>query len=102
MTELTVDWRETPDGVLLPVKAQPGARKNGVLGVHAGRLKVAVTAPPEKGKANRRLLEVLAKALEVRKSQLKLVQGTTASEKLILVQGITGAELAARLAALHA
>ena len=96
-----IDWRETPEGVLLPVKAQPRARKNGIQGIHAGRLKVAVAAPAEKGKANRKILDVLAKALNVRKSHLQLVQGTTASEKLILVQGITGAELATRLASLQ-
>ena len=99
MTDGALDWRETPDGVLLPVKAQPGARTNGIQGTSAGRLKVAVTAPPEKGKANRRLLAVLAETLGVKKSQLKLVHGKTAPEKLILVEGMTGAELAARLAA---
>ena len=96
-----IDWRETPEGVLLPVKAQPRARKNGIQGIHAGRLKVAVTAPAEKGKANRKILDVLAEALNVKKSHLQLVQGTTASEKLILVQGITGAELATRLDSLQ-
>ena len=42
-----------PDGCVLPVRAQPGARKAGVLGEQNGALKVAVTAPPEDGRANR-------------------------------------------------
>ena len=51
---------EHADGCILPVRAQPGARKAGILGEHAGALKVAVTAPPEDGRANRALTEGLA------------------------------------------
>ena len=43
------------EGVILPVRAQPGARKARVLGEQAGALKVAVTAPPEDGRANKAL-----------------------------------------------
>ena len=47
------------DGCVLPVRAQPGARKSGVLGEQNGALKVAVTAPPEDGRANQALVEAL-------------------------------------------
>ena len=40
------------EGTILPVHAQPGARRNAILGERAGALRVAVTAAPEKGKAN--------------------------------------------------
>ncbi len=39
-------------GTILLVRAQPGARHNAVLGEHDGALRVAVTAAPDKGKAN--------------------------------------------------
>lgn len=48
------------EGLVLPVRAQPRARKAGVLGEQAGALKVAVTAPPEDGRANQALIEALA------------------------------------------
>ena len=41
------------EGCVLPVRAQPGARRAGVQGEQAGALKIAVTAPPEDGRANR-------------------------------------------------
>ena len=44
-----------PEGVILPVRAQPGARKTGVLGEHGGALKIAVTAPPEEDRKSTRL-----------------------------------------------
>ncbi len=91
---------EQAEGCVLPVRAQPGARKAGVLGEQAGSLKVAVTAPPEDGKANTALLEVLREALAVKRSQVELLSGQTSREKRFLIRGLTKAELAARLAAL--
>ncbi|TXT33772.1 MAG: hypothetical protein FD138_1796, partial [Planctomycetota bacterium] len=49
-----------PQGIIVPVKAQPGARRNGVAGEHAGALKVQVTQAPEDGKATDAVLELLA------------------------------------------
>ena len=82
-----------PDGVVLPVRAQPGARKNAVLGERAGALRVAVSAPPEKGKANAAIQAVLAEALGCRASQLALLGGETARDKTFLVTGVAPDEL---------
>ena len=89
---------ETPDGVRLPLQAKPKASWNGLAGVHAGRLKVAVTAAPEKGKANAAVLEVLAKALELKRSQVSLVAGETDPRKTVLVRGVSADELRGRIA----
>jgi uncharacterized protein (TIGR00251 family) len=89
-----------PDGLVLPVRAQPGARKAGVQGEQNGALKVAVTAPPEDGRANKALVEALAEALGVRRSQVELLAGATGRDKRFLVRGLTREELAAKVAAL--
>lgn len=89
----------TADGVLLAIHAQPGARREGIVGVRDGRLKVAVTAAAEKGKANQALREVLARGLALRKSQIELVAGPTSREKRFLIRDATEAELAAKIAA---
>jgi len=91
-----------PEGVLLPVRAQPGARKAGVLGEQAGSLKVAVTAPPEGGRANKALLEALREVLELKRSQIELVSGETSREKKFLVRGMTREELDSRIGRLLA
>ncbi|MDR0871207.1 MAG: DUF167 domain-containing protein, partial [Planctomycetaceae bacterium] len=66
-----------PDGVLLSVKALPGAKRNEVRGTQGGALKVCVTQIPEKGKANKAVQEQLAKSLGLKKSQVELVSGET-------------------------
>jgi hypothetical protein len=63
-------------------------------------LKVAVTAPPEDGKANAALVEVLREALGVKRSQVELIAGATSREKRYLIRGVTKAELGERLSRL--
>lgn len=95
-----IELEQTTGGVLLPVKAQPGARKNGVSGTHAGSLKVSVTQPAEKGKANDALIKVLAEALRIRPAQVSLARGASTSRKRFLITGIEVDELRARMAGL--
>lgn len=83
------------DGATLAVRAQPGAKKNAILGEHAGALKVAVTAPPEDGRANAALVEVLKKWLGVKRSQVELLSGATNRNKVFLIRGVTVEQLTA-------
>ena len=76
-----------PRGVILPVRAHAGARKNGILGTRDGMLRVAVTAAPEKGKANQAIIGVLSKALGVPKSSIELVAGQSTPQKKFLIVG---------------
>lgn len=97
MTDLPLT--PAPAGILLPVHAKPKASRNALLGIHAGRLKVAVTAAPEKGKANAAVLDLLAGALGLKRSQVSLVSGDTDSRKTVLVMDCTADELRGRIAA---
>jgi uncharacterized protein (TIGR00251 family) len=88
---------EHAEGWMLPVRAQPGAKKTGVLGEHAGALKVSVTAPPQDGRANQALLEALRELLGLRRSQVELLGGETSRDKRFLIRDISRAELEARI-----
>ena len=85
-------------GVVLPVRAHAGARRNMLKGIHAGALQVMVTQAPEKGKANKAIIELLADKLGLRKNQLELLAGETSSQKKFLVREITAEELQQRIA----
>ena len=88
------------DGIVIPVRASPGARRNEVRGEQAGALKVCVTQVAEKGKANMALRALLAKALRLRKSQIELVAGETTLRKRFLVRNISCGELQQRVTTL--
>jgi uncharacterized protein (TIGR00251 family) len=85
-------------GVVLPVRAHPGARRNEIRGVQEGMLKVSVAQAPEKGKANKAIIALLAKELSVRKSQIELLYGDTTNRKRFLVSDISVEQLRERVA----
>lgn len=89
MIELTAH----PRGTVLAVRAQPGAKKNAVLGERAGALRIAVSAVPERGKANEAIQAVLADALGIRASRVSLLSGETSREKRFLIVDLSPEEL---------
>ncbi len=94
-----MELRPHAEGVILPVHAHAGARRNEVSGVQDGRLKVSTTQAPEKGKANAALAKLLAKWLGLRRSQVAILAGETSPRKEFLVVGLNPAELARRIEA---
>jgi uncharacterized protein (TIGR00251 family) len=90
---------EHPQGVVVPVKAQPGARRNGLAGEHAGVLKVQISQAPEDGKATEAVLDLLTEVLHLRRSQVTLLSGATSRQKRVLVTGLPLADVASRLRA---
>lgn len=71
---------------LLSVRVQPKASRDAILGEHDGALKVTVTAAPEKGKANKAVIELLAKALGVPKSAVTLESGAASRDKTFAIK----------------
>jgi uncharacterized protein len=86
-----------PEGTVLAVRAQPGARRNEIRGEQDGRLKVCVTQSPERGKANKAVVELLSKSLGLKKSQIELIAGETSHQKRFLIRGIEPGKLAERV-----
>ena len=78
-----------PEGCVLSVRARPGARRIGIQGVFRDALKISVSAPPEGGRANAAICEVIRKALGLKRSQIELVSGQTGREKRFLIRGIS-------------
>lgn len=93
-----IDVKAHDRGSVLPVRAQPGAKRDAILGARAGALRVAVTAAPERGKANEAIVKVLAGALGCRRSQITILIGETARDKRFLVEDLGPDEVRTRLA----
>lgn len=92
-----IECRVEGTGVLVPVRAQPGASRAAIGGEHMGSLKIAVTEPPERGRANAAIAKALAKALGVRPAAVQLVSAGRSRNKVFRIEGVT-AERVRRLA----
>lgn len=77
---------------MLEVHAQPGARRTAIVGEHAGRLKVAVNAPPLEGRANEALIELLSEKLELPRRAVVLEAGSTGRDKRFFATTTLGPE----------
>lgn len=85
------------DGVEIAVKVVPGASRDRVMGLLGDALKVQVSAPPEKGRANAAVIEVLAEALGVSAKSISLVGGATSPHKSFHIRGWSVSEVQAAL-----
>ncbi len=78
------------------MRAQPGARREGLVGTWNGSLKLAVSAPPEDGRANESVARLLAGLLRLKKNEVELVAGARARNKEFRV-ALSCTEVRARL-----
>ena len=77
---------QSEKGVFLDVHAQPGAKRDAIVGEYNARLKICLCAPPVDGKANAYLSKLLAKILQRPKSEVVLVSGETCRAKRFLIK----------------
>jgi len=70
------------------VQIQPKSSRNEIVGIHDGRLKIKIKAPPVDGKANESLIEFLAKTFKISKSNIEILKGHTSKLKTIKLLGV--------------
>jgi uncharacterized protein (TIGR00251 family) len=83
---------------LVDLLVQPRAARTELAGLHDGRLKLRLTAPPVDGAANAALVQFLAERLDLPRSALSVASGSTGRRKTVSINA--GCELAPRLAGL--
>jgi len=94
-----MNWlRETADGVVVNVRVVPRAPRSVVQGLLGDALKIRLAAPPVEGKANTELVRFLAGALDLHAGRIQLLAGATGRNKRVLIQGLSGAAVTAKLA----
>jgi len=94
------DWvRDAAGGSVLSIHVRPGARRSEIAGLHGVALCVRVRARPVDGAANREVVAVLAKALGVRPSAVRIGGGKHGRDKQILVDGLGSDAVRERLGA---
>jgi uncharacterized protein (TIGR00251 family) len=73
----------------LSVKVVPNSPRNELLGVTGGIWRFKIAAPPDKGKANKELIDFLSECLKVRKGDITILKGHTSRSKLLAVEGLS-------------
>ncbi len=91
------DRDHDPEIRYLDLKVSPKSSRDAVLGWYGEALKVAVTAAPERGRANAAVASLLAAALDVPVSCIEVVAGHGRARKRVAIKGLTQIELSARL-----
>jgi uncharacterized protein len=86
--KLSLIVSEKADGCILKCWIQPRSSRNAVVGVHGDAIKIALTAPPVDGKANKELLKFLAKYFKLPKSSIQIIAGDSSRSKTILIVDI--------------
>jgi uncharacterized protein (TIGR00251 family) len=84
--------------VLLEIKVIPGASRDEIAGWLADILKVRVTAPPERGRANAAVEELVAGVLDLPRESVRVSRGTTSPRKTLEIRGVSEAEIRERVA----
>ena len=87
-SKLSLIVSEKPDGCILKCWIQPRSSRNALVGVHGDAVKIALTAPPVDGKANKELLKFLAKYFKLSKSSIQIIAGESSRNKTILIADI--------------
>ena len=89
--------RDEDGGAIIAVKAVPGSSRDRVIGVLGDCLKIATSAPPERGQANAAIARTLAQALGIDARNVRLHSGPTSPRKEFLVVGLSAQEVHSRL-----
>ena len=86
-------FADSPEGIILNVKAQPRSSKACVEGLLGDAVKVRVRCAPVDGKANKELVETIADAFDMPKSSVVFKSGETSKTKRILLMGVHDVEV---------
>ncbi len=85
---------EQKDGyALVSVRVQPKSSRNDIVINSDNSIKIALTAPPVEGEANKALCQFIAKHLGLPKSAVTLVSGEKSREKRLRVDGLNSSEI---------
>ncbi|MFA6322757.1 MAG: DUF167 domain-containing protein [Candidatus Buchananbacteria bacterium] len=67
------------------IRVVPNSRQTEILEEHDNFLKIKLKSPAKEGKANKELIEVLAKHFRVAKSCVEIVKGLTGKDKVVRI-----------------
>jgi uncharacterized protein (TIGR00251 family) len=89
-----IQFSENDRGITFTVRVVPRASTSEIVGAHEGALRIRIAAPPVEGAANRELIRLLAKRLNVPQNAVEIISGASSKNKMIRLKGVTATALA--------
>ncbi len=82
--------KKQPDskGLIIKIRVEPRSSRAGITGAYGNGLKVKLTSPPVEGKANKELIEILAKEFKITKKNVEIISGKTSKNKVVRLHGV--------------
>ncbi len=88
---------EIEGGVIFSVKVVPASSRTCIAGLLGGMLKVKLSAPAEKGKANDALIDLLCEIFGIKKNQISILTGHTNPVKRIQITSLSADAITSKL-----
>ena len=79
--------------VLVKIKVVPGASRSRIAGLLGDRVKIQIAAPPEGGKANAALCELISDLLNLGKASVQVIDGHSQPRKTVQIRGATSVQV---------
>ncbi|HYK92126.1 MAG TPA: DUF167 domain-containing protein [Acidobacteriota bacterium] len=97
MSDTRLSIRQVDSAVEVALHVQPRARRDEIVGLFNGALKLKLCAPPVNDAANRAVIDFFASLLNLPKSRLQIISGMKSRSKVLRIESITAVELRRRL-----
>jgi uncharacterized protein (TIGR00251 family) len=85
---------EHPEGVIVRVRVVPGASRTEIKGRYGNVIKIRVSAPPEGGRANRAVVDLIERLVG---GGVEIVKGSSSQSKSVLIRGVDRSTVAEAL-----
>ncbi|MCE5312923.1 MAG: DUF167 domain-containing protein [Nitrospiraceae bacterium] len=84
---MEIPYSRTKDSRLVSVKVVPRSSKKGIAAIDGNVVKIKVTAPPVDGAANEQVIEIIAEAMNAKKSDVDIIRGSSSRTKTVRIKG---------------
>ncbi len=79
---------KTKNELTLKIKVEPRSSRAGIIGPYGDALKVKLTSPPVEGKANKELINILAKEFSIARKDIEIISGQSSKNKIVKLYGV--------------
>jgi uncharacterized protein (TIGR00251 family) len=92
ISEMKQNSDKAKEYLIINVKVEPRSSKSGIAGPYGNAIKVKLKSPPVEGKANKELIEILAKEFGIAKTDIDIISGKSSRNKIVKLYGVRNLE----------